>query len=61
MNWAPRRPGDIIAVYANNNIAKQKLGWEPAFSLEEIMATTWKWEQKLKAEKRVTKPAATGS
>lgn len=49
----PRRPGDIIAVYANNNIAKQKLGWEPAFSLEEIMATAWKWEQKLKAEKEL--------
>lgn len=49
----PRRPGDIIAVYANNNLAKEKLGWQPAFSLEDIMLTAWKWEQRLKADEEL--------
>lgn len=49
----PRRPGDVIATYANNNLAKQALGWNPIFSLEDIMATAWKWEQRLKADETV--------
>lgn len=49
----PRRPGDVIATYANNNLAKQVLGWAPKFSLEDIMATAWKWEQRLKADETV--------
>lgn len=49
----PRRPGDVIAVYANNDHAKQALGWDPQFSLEDIMATAWKWEQRLRADETV--------
>jgi UDP-glucose 4-epimerase len=47
-----RRPGDVIAIYANNDLAKKQLGWEPKFSLEEMMATAWKWEQKLKVDEK---------
>ncbi len=43
-----RRPGDIIAIYANNSLAKDKLEWNPKFSLDEMMSTAWKWELKLK-------------
>ena len=46
----PRRPGDVIAIYANNDLAKELLGWEPKFSLAEMMTTAWKWEQRLKAD-----------
>lgn len=46
----PRRPGDIKAIYANNDLAKKKLGWEPKFSLDEMMRTAWEWEQRLKAD-----------
>lgn len=46
----PRRSGDIVAIYANNNLAKEKLGWNPKFSLDEMMLTAWEWEQKLKAD-----------
>lgn len=46
----PRRPGDVIAIYANNNLAKDLLNWQPTFSLEEMMATAWKWELRLKAD-----------
>lgn len=48
----PRRPGDVIAIYANNDLARKQLGWIPQFGLEEMMATAWKWEQKLKADEK---------
>ena len=43
----PRRPGDIMAIYANNSLAKENLKWDPKYSLDEMMATAWKWELKL--------------
>lgn len=43
----PRRPGDIIAIYANNSLAKEKLHWDPKYSLDEMMETAWKWELKI--------------
>ena len=46
----PRRPGDVIAIYANNDFAKKQLGWEPKFSLDEMMMTAWEWEKRLKAD-----------
>jgi len=48
----PRRPGDVIAIYANNDLAKSKLGWQPGFTLEDMMSTAWKWEQKLKTDEK---------
>jgi len=42
-----RRPGDIIGIFANNEKAKQVLGWHPAFNLEDMMLTAWNWEKKL--------------
>lgn len=49
----PRREGDVIAVYANNDMAKNLLGWKINFSLEDIMDTAWKWELRLKADETV--------
>src|SRR5687767_501216 len=49
----PRRPGDVVSVYANNDLAKEKLGWKPRFSLEDIMTSAWKWERRLKADETV--------
>ena len=46
----PRRAGDVVAVYANNSLAKSALGWEPNIPLDEMMDTAWKWEQKLKKD-----------
>ncbi|MCF6401376.1 UDP-glucose 4-epimerase GalE [Chitinophaga filiformis] len=44
----PRRPGDVIAIYANNNKAKQLLGWEPNIGIEDMMRTAWQWEVALR-------------
>jgi UDP-glucose 4-epimerase len=48
----PRRPGDIIAIYANNDKAKNVLGWKPKYSIDEMMGTAWKWEQRLKDDEQ---------
>ncbi len=44
---AGRRAGDIIGIYANNEKARQVLGWTPAYNLEDMMLTAWNWEIKL--------------
>jgi UDP-glucose 4-epimerase len=48
----PRRSGDVIAIYANNDLAKRQLGWQPQYGLEDMLSTAWKWEQKLKADEK---------
>ncbi|NVK04234.1 MAG: UDP-glucose 4-epimerase GalE [Flavobacteriia bacterium] len=42
-----RRPGDVPAVYADISKAKKVLNWEPVHSLEEMLASAWKFEQTL--------------
>ena len=49
----PRRTGDVIAIYANNDKAKTQLGWNPAATLDDMMRTAWEWEKKLKADDTV--------
>jgi UDP-glucose 4-epimerase len=48
----PRRPGDVVAIYANNDLARRQLGWTTEYTLEDMMSTAWKWEQKLKADEK---------
>ena len=43
----PRRAGDIVAIYANNDYAVKKLGWEIKYSLEDMMCTAWDWEKSI--------------
>jgi UDP-glucose 4-epimerase len=43
----PRRAGDIVAIYANNDYAVKKLGWEIKYSLEDMMHTAWEWEKRI--------------
>jgi UDP-glucose 4-epimerase len=42
----PRRPGDVVAIYANNAKAQTELGWMPQYGIEDIMRTAWAWEKK---------------
>ncbi len=44
----PRRPGDVIAIYANNDLARRELGWSIKYSLDDMLSTAWRWEQKIK-------------
>jgi len=56
----PRRPGDIVAIYANNDFAKKELGWELKYSLDDMMGTAWKWEQRVKADEQFYTTNKTG-
>ncbi len=49
----PRRTGDVVAIYANNDKAKKDLGWMPETTLEEMMHTAWQWELKLKHDENL--------
>jgi UDP-glucose 4-epimerase len=49
----PRRQGDVVAVYADNKLARESLGWTIKYSLEDMMASAWKWEQKLKEDGKI--------
>ena len=44
----PERPGDVIAIYANNSKAKTMLGWDPQIGIEDSMRTAWQWEVALR-------------
>ena len=54
----PRRPGDVVAIYANNNLAVEQLGWKIKYGLKEMMQTAWNWELKLKHEQDLLKQQA---
>ena len=44
-----RREGDVITAYANTDKANNVLGWKAQLSLEEALASAWKWEQKVRS------------
>jgi UDP-glucose 4-epimerase len=44
-----RREGDITSAYANTDKANKVLGWTAKSTLEEAMASAWKWEQKIRS------------
>ncbi|GLB54116.1 UDP-glucose 4-epimerase [Neptunitalea chrysea] len=45
---APRRAGDVIAVYADTTKANNVLGWKSELTLDDAMASAWKWEKKVR-------------
>ena len=44
-----RREGDITSAYANTDKANNILGWKAETSLEDALASAWKWEQKIRS------------
>ena len=46
----PRRGGDVVAIYANNEQAVNGLGWKLKYGITDMMKTAWAWELKVKAE-----------
>lgn len=55
LNYAigPRRPGDVSAIYSNNDKAIEKLNWRLRYSLQDMMKTAWQWEIKLKQDEKL--------
>lgn len=44
-----RREGDITSAYANTDKANTVLGWKAELTLEESLASAWKWEKKIRS------------
>ncbi len=46
VKYGERREGDPAKLFANNDKAKQVLGWKPQYTnVEDIIKTAWNWEQ----------------
>lgn len=45
--FAPRRPGDVIAIWADPTLANEVLGWKAERTVEETLAAAWAWEKHL--------------
>ncbi len=42
-----RRAGDIEIVYADTTFANKELGWKAEKTLDDMMASAWKWQKQL--------------
>ncbi len=49
LNWkmAPRRAGDVVAIWADPSLAETKLGWKAERSIDQTLAAAWAWEKHL--------------
>ncbi|MGP1611334.1 MAG: UDP-glucose 4-epimerase GalE [Candidatus Cryptobacteroides sp.] len=45
--FAPRRQGDVKAIWADPTLANKKLGWKAERTVEETLASAWAWERYL--------------
>ena len=52
LNWkyGPRREGDIEKIWGDCTKANKVLGWKAEAKLEDVLASAWKWQQKLRAD-----------
>jgi UDP-glucose 4-epimerase len=46
-SFAPRRPGDVVAAYADTAKAAQGLGWRAERTLDQCLADAWRWQTSL--------------
>ena len=46
--YAPRREGDVMAIWADPALANAKLGWKAERTTEETLKAAWAWELHLK-------------
>lgn len=42
----PRRAGDIASCYCDPTKAKEELGWEAEYGIEEMCQDSWRWQSK---------------
>ena len=45
-DFVKRRAGDVTEAWANPSLAEKVLGWKARYSLEEMLADAWNWQQK---------------
>ena len=42
--FAPRRPGDVAACYADPALAERLMGWKASRGLKEMCVDSWRWQ-----------------
>ena len=45
-----RRDGDVPQLYASTDLAKEKLGWSADREFNDMISSSWTWEQNLRSE-----------
>ena len=52
VNWkfGPRREGDIEKIWGDCTKANKVLGWKAESPLDDVLASAWKWQQKLRKD-----------
>src|SRR5690606_2129646 len=40
-----RRPGDVVKIYADTSLANEELGWRAERDADDMMRSSWKWQQ----------------
>ena len=45
---APRRAGDVVAVWADTSLANNVLGWRAERTLDETLKSAWEWEKRVR-------------
>ena len=45
---APRRAGDVTAVWADTTLANEELGWRAERELEDTLRSAWAWERRVR-------------
>lgn len=50
LNWkfGPRRPGDVIEIYADASKANRLLNWQAEYSISDAIEHAWNWEKMIK-------------
>jgi UDP-glucose 4-epimerase len=46
-NIGPRRHGDVVEIYSNCEKAHKELGWQPKYTIDDMMLSAWKWQQQV--------------
>jgi UDP-glucose 4-epimerase len=50
--FGPRRPGDVVKVYANPKNANTILGWKATLSMEDGLLHAWRWQEEMLKKSR---------
>ncbi len=48
VEYTQRRHGDVEQVWADNTKAKQVLGWQPCYTIQDALLSAWNWEKKIR-------------
>lgn len=48
---APRRAGDVVAIWADTSLANNELGWRAERELDDTLRSAWEWEKNIRGIK----------